>query len=180
MAGAFAALAAVALGLWIPADTGTGLTETFRRQTTIGDALAPAAAAACMLAAALALGCSAALRPPPGGGAFDAGAVRFALQAAAVVAAGLVLMVHAGPLAVAAVDALGGETGGYRRLRDTPPYKYIGYLAGGSVMVAGLIAVIEQRVSAAAVAVAAAAAAALAAFYDIPFDDLLLPPNGDQ
>ena len=52
--------------------------------------------------------------------------------------------------------------------------------AGGTVMVAGLIAVVEQRLTAAALAAALLSAAALAVFYDVPFDDLLLPPNGDQ
>ena len=180
LAGAFAVFAAAALGLWIPADVETGIVETFRRRTTIGDAMAPTAAAAGMLAAALALGCAALLRPRPAADSPDRNSLLFVVRIAAAIGAGLVLMVHAGPLAVDAVNALGGEIGSYRELRDTFPYKFLGYVLGGSVMVGGMIAVIEQRLSATALAAAALAALALAVLYDVPFDDLLLPPNGDQ
>ena len=180
LAGAFAVLAAAALGLWIPADVESGIVETFRRRTTIGDAMAPTAAAAGMLAAALALGCAALLRPRPAADSLDRNSLLFVVRMAAAVGAGLVLMVHAGPLAVDAVNALGGGIGSYRELRDTFPYKFLGYVLGGTVMVAGMIAVIEQRLSATALAAAALATLALAVLYDVPFDDLLLPPNGDQ
>ena len=180
LAGAFAAFAAATLGLWIPGDVESGMVETFRRRTSIGDAMAPTAAAAGMLAAAVALGCAAALRPRPAADPLDRNSLLFIVRIAAVVGAGLVLMAHAGPLVVEAVNALGGGIGSYRELRDTFPYKFLGYVLGGAVMVAGMIAVIEQRLSAAALVAAAIATLALAVLYDVPFDDLLLPPNGDQ
>jgi hypothetical protein len=63
-------------------------------------------------------------------------------------------MVHTGPLTVDAINAVGGEIGSYRQLRDTVPYKYLGYLAGGTVMVGGLIAAVEQRLTRGATAAA--------------------------
>lgn len=180
LAGAFAVFAATTLGLWIPGDVESGIVETFRRRTTIGDAMAPTAAAVGMLAAALALGCAAVLRPQRAADPLDRNSLLFVACMAAVIGAGLVLMVHTGPLAVEAVNALGGGIGSYRELRDTFPYKFLGYVLGGSVMVAGMIAVIEQRLSAAPLVAAALATLALAVLYDVPFDDLLLPPNGDQ
>lgn len=176
----FALFALAALGVWIPWDVESGAVETVRRRTVIGDALAPTAAAVAMAVAAAALAIAALRRPRSAAARPDRQSALFAVQAGAAVGAGLVVMVHAGPLAVAAAEALGAVEGGYRALRDTAPWKYLGYLLGGAAMVAGLIAVVEQRVTASAAVTALAAAAALAAFYDLPFDHLLLPPNGDQ
>ena len=67
-----------------------------------------------------------------------------------------------------------------RQLRDTVPYKYLGYLAGGIVMVGGIVAVVEQRLARSAAAAAVLAVLVHIVLYDLPFDDVLLPPNGDQ
>lgn len=180
LASIFAVLALVTLGAWIPADIESGIVETHRRRTIIGDAMAPTAAAVGMLVSAFLLGCLEFLRPRTKSTAPDRGTATFIVRLAVPVCAGLVLMVHTGSLAVDAVNALGGDVGSYRLLRDTAPWKYLGYLVGGSVMIGGAIAVVERRFSKTAAATAAGATVALMLLYDLPFEDLLLPPNGDQ
>ena len=180
LAGIFALLSLAALGAWIPADIESGIVETHRRRTIIGDAMAPTAAAVGMLVSAVLLGCLEFLRPRAKSTALDRGAAAFVAQMGVAVCAGLVLMVHTGPLAVDAVNALGGDVGSYRQLRDTAPWKYLGYLVGGSAMVGGAVAVVERKFSKTAAATAVGTVVALTFLYDLPFDDLLLPPNGDQ
>lgn len=68
---------------------------------------------------------------------------------------------------------------GYRPLRDTAPWKYVGFFFGDTLLVAALIGLVERRVSWRAILVGAGAAVVLIVVYDLPFDDLLLPPNGD-
>jgi hypothetical protein len=67
----------------------------------------------------------------------------------------------------------------YRDLRDTLPWKYIGFLLGSTGLITTCIAAIETRFSWRALLIALVATTALMALYDLPFDDLLLPPNGD-
>ena len=80
----------------------------------------------------------------------------------------LVVMRFAGPLAAELA------AGDYRPLRDDPPWKYIGFVAGGALLIFSLNALVERRL-----ALAIAIALALALAWDLPFEDLLLPPNGD-
>ena len=47
------------------------------------------------------------------------------------------------------------------------------------VVFAGLMALVDGRVSWTGVVTGLLAALVLVALYDLPFDDLLLPPNGD-
>lgn len=175
-----AAFALLTLGVWIPADVESGVVETFRRRVVIGDAMAPTAVAIGMIVIAALLAASAVFGHRREEAAPDRQSVLFVVRVAAAIAAGLVLMSHTGPLVVDAIDGLGGGIGSYRELRDTVPYKYLGYLIGGTVMVGGTIAVVEQGLSRGAALAGIVAAAVLAALYDLPFDDLLLPPNGDQ
>ena len=143
--------------------------------------MAPTAAAAGLLVAAMALGFTEYFRGGCGTKApLDRQSVIFIFRMGLVIAAGLVVMFHLGPVVVEAVNAISGEIGDYRQLRDTVPYKYLGYLTGGSILIAGMIAIIEQRLTIGIVITATVAAAGLTIFYDVPFEDLLLPPNGDQ
>ena len=80
-----------------------------------------------------------------------------------------------GPLAV----ELFGAEGSYRALRDTAPWKHLGFVAGGTLLVAGLMALVEGRLTMRGVVIGLLATFALILLYDLPFDDLLLPPNGD-
>ena len=175
-----AAFALATLIFWIPADIESGVVETFRRRVIIGDALAPTVVAIAMLAVAGLFAVSELLRPRRENAPFDRQSAVFIVRLAAAIGAGLALMVYTGPLTVDAINAAGGEIGSYRQLRDTVPYKYLGYLAGGIVMVGGIVAVVEQRLARSAAAAAVLAVLVHIVLYDLPFDDVLLPPNGDQ
>jgi len=175
-----AAFALATLVFWIPADIESGVVETFRRRVIIGDALAPTVAAIGILAVAGLFGVTELLRPRRADAPFDRQSLIFIVRVAAALALALALMVYTGPLTVDAINAAGGEIGSYRQLRDTFPYKYLGYLIGGTVMVGGIIAVVEQRLTRGAAAAALLATLVLILLYDVPFDDILLPPNGDQ
>ena len=84
-----------------------------------------------------------------------------------------------GPLAVWLAGSASDTELSYRALRDTAPWKYIGYLTGGTMLVGGLIALINRCVTWRTIAIGLFVSAALAGIYDLPFEDLLLPPNGD-
>jgi hypothetical protein len=92
---------------------------------------------------------------------------------------GLSLMLYAGPLVVDFINTMGGEISTYRQLKDTFPYKFIGYSLGGFVLVFGLVCLIENRSSLSAAWAAIIAVLLLTLLYEVPFDNLLLPPNGD-
>ena len=87
----------------------------------------------------------------------------------------VMVMLYAGPLSVSLFA--GSEE--YRLLRNTLPWKYIGYLLGGFLLMIGIIGVIERRVSPRTILPAVAVPLSIALFYDLPFDDVLFPPNGD-
>ena len=180
VAAVVAVFALATLVFWIPADIETGVVETFRRRVIIGDALAPTVVAIAMLAVAGLFAATELLRPRRESAPFDGQSALFILRVAVAIGAGLALMVYTGPLTVDAINALGGEIGSYRQLRDTVPYKYLGYLAGGTVMVGGIVAVVEQRLARSAAVAAGLAVLVHIVLYDLPFDDVLLPPNGDQ
>lgn len=175
-----AAFALATLIFWIPADIESGVVETFRRRVIIGDALAPTVVAIGMLAVAGPLAATELLRPRRESAPFDGQSVAFVVRIVAAIALALALMVYTGPLTVDAINAAGGDIGSYRQLRDTVPYKYLGYLAGGTVMVGGIVAVVEQRLTRGAAVAAVLAVLVHIVLYDLPFDDVLLPPNGDQ
>lgn len=85
----------------------------------------------------------------------------------------LILMRYAGPVVLA------WSEGGYRPLRATAPWSYIGFLLGGTVMIGALTGLTMRRLSLRDFAIGFAAALVIALLYDVPFEDLLLPPNGD-
>ena len=166
-----ALLALIVALIWVPMDTSTGMIEKMRRQTTVGDALAPTLAAAFILIGGVLV---AMLERTETARRLSAGTLSFLLQLLGILALSLAVMRWLGP----AVAELLTDTG-YRPLRDTAPWKHLGFLAGGTALVAGLIALAERRPSWRGLLIGAAAALALIAIYDLPFDSLLLPPNGD-
>ena len=88
-------------------------------------------------------------------------------------------MLFVGPLAVLVFSLLSGAEQEYRLLRDTVPWKYLGFIAGGTLAVTTTVSLLEGRFTLRALLVGLVAVAAMIAIYDLPFDDLLLPPNGD-
>lgn len=179
------AFALVTLLLWIPSGVETGVIEDVRRQTVIGDAMAPTvwSIGLGLLGALLAAGSLMKLREggkgAPTGGPTWAN-LRFLILLLAIVLGALVLMMVAGPAVVKVSQVLGSDVDNYRAMRATRPWKYIGYLAGGFVMIFGLMTTIARRLSWRLALIAAAAVVVMALAYDLPFKNLLLPPNGDQ
>ena len=172
----FAAFAALTLGVWIPNDIETGV-------IAIGDAMAPTFVAAAMLVVGLIMGVLECVRPGAAEGrprGLDGSAFKFVLRLGGLLVVSLLLMIYVGPLTVDVINGLGHDIGTYRQLRDTVPYKYLGYVTGGFVLVFGVTSLVENRFSRASGVVALAAVAVLVVLYDVPFDDLLLPPNSDQ
>lgn len=170
-------LAVVCITVWIPLDTDTGLIEKVRRRVAIGDALAPTLACVFILIGGLVL-CIA-----PGQADPDAAPMRPVVQFAAgmlgVLVLGFLVMLYAGPLAVAIATIWQPEPSEYRLLRGSFPWKYIGFVLGGLVSITGIICLAERRVSVQAILVGLFAVVAMIVLFDLPFDDLLLPPNGD-
>ena len=170
--GTFAILFAVVLILvWIPLDSETGLVEVRRRKMIVGDGLAPTVAGFFFLFSGVLLLFGAREQDAPRITRKELG---FVLAAVVIVALGILVIRFAGPLVawISAVD--------YRPLRGTAPWKYIGFVLGGAWMVGALICFVEGRVTWQAVLIALGAVIALIVLYDLPFEDLLLPPNGDM
>lgn len=158
--------------VWAPLDSGSGIAEKVRGRWTIGDALGPSVAGvvlavsgAGLLAGALRRGAAPAM---------SLSNLRFLAAFLGCAALAFAVMRLAGPLATELLTV-----GDYRALRDEPPWKYIGFVGGGGLLIFSLISLVERRLSLARLALAFAVALALALVYDLPFEDLLLPPNGD-
>lgn len=165
------AAALLVLFIWIPLDIETGLIEKVRRQIRIGDALLPTLACSFLITGGLFL----LLQGGDRRHALSANNLRYLLILFVILALAFTTMRWLGPVIVWALT----EHDSYRILRDTAPWKYIGYVAGGTVLVAGLIAMVDGRVTFRGVLIGLIATLALIAVYDLPFEDLLLPPNGD-
>ena len=169
-------LACVALGLalalwWIPDQTGTGLVERVRGRSQIGDAMLPTLAAGLLALGGALLGLRGALT---GGGTLPSrGNLAFQALLLAILAGALLTMRWTGPLLAGLFDLE------YRPLRATLPWRLTGFLLGGTLMVAVLMAVIERGLRPRALVLGLAVSLALAGFYDLLFEDLILPPNGD-
>lgn len=169
----------ITLFIWIPNDIETGVIETFRRQVTIGDSFAPTVMAAGMLVVSFVMGVMVYLQPGSEvKQGLDKQSLSFFLRLFMVIAPSLALMIYTGPLVVDLINLMGGDLGSYRLQKATVPYKYLGYLSGGFVMVFGIICVLEGRFSYSAAWLSIATVIFLTVLYDVPFDSLLLPPNG--
>jgi hypothetical protein len=170
------------LFVWIPIDIETGVIETFRRRVTIGDAMAPTVMAAAILVVSIVMGILAVIRLEPSTSKVKEGLDKqsfvFLARLIVAVSVSLALMVYLGPLVVDLVNAFGGEIGSYRHLRATYPYKLISYVVGGFTLIYGIISIVENRFSANGALVSIIAVIVITILYDVPFDNLLLPPNG--
>lgn len=167
---AFIGFALLTLAVWIPLDVDTGLIENVRRRVTLGDSLGPTVAASVILIGGLLT----ALGRETDAKNLSISHLKWICLILAFVTIGFVIMRYAGPLITETVFDKS-----YRALRITPPYSYIGFTLGGAAMVGGLICLAQRRFSLAAFGFGFLASLVIAGLYDLPFDDLLLPPNGD-
>lgn len=175
------ALSTIVVFVWIPLDVDTGLFEKVRRSVQIGDAFAPTIAASLIGLGGVFVLFARSSQQSTTGSARSAshsllGNLVYALVLLLILAIGLGLMRYAGPVVVGWVNADSAE---YRLLRDTIPWKYIGFILGGTFLVTALIAWTERKLTLVHVLIGIGATLILIALYDLPFDDLLLPPNGD-
>lgn len=166
-------LSLVIVFVWIPHDVESGLIEKVRRSVTLGDAFAPTIAA-------FLIGLGGLLILFGDSGSDEQWSLgsntHYALSVLLLISLSLLAMRFAGPLIV---EWISSENREYRLLRDTVPWKYLGYLFGGTMLVAGLIAWTERRLRFVHVVIGITATLLFIGFYDLPFEDLLLPPNGD-
>nr|HIL75386.1 hypothetical protein [Rhodospirillales bacterium] len=178
----FSLASLLTLFVWIPLDIETGVIETFRRRVTIGDAMAPTIMAVAILVVSVVMGILTVFEPAENSSDvkedLDKQSFVFLARLVIVVSIGLVLMVYLGPMVVDLINTLGGEIGSYRNLRATYPYKLIGYVFGGFVLIFGIISVVENRFSMNGALVSIIAVVVITMLYELPFDNLLLPPNG--
>jgi hypothetical protein len=169
--------AALAIFVWVPLDTGSGLIQHVRGQEKIGDAMAPTVVL-CVLGVAGALLMWEA-RTKPTSAMPTRSNLRYVGLLFGMFLLSILLMRWTGPAAVHIAGIFDPAITSYRDLRDTVPWKYLGFLTGGTFMVAGLICILERRITWRAVIIGFAAVLVLIALYGVPFHDLLLPPNGD-
>ena len=169
--------AIVVLGVWIPNDVETGLLEKMRRHGVIGDSLAPTLAAGFVLIGAVLI----LLFETQDEAQFTMVSAQFVffLKLFIVILVALSVMRHLGPILVNTYVAISGLDLEYRLLRDMIGIKHIGFLIGGVIMVGGMITVVEGRLSRRALIIGLIWSLVLILVYDLPFEDLLLPPNGD-
>ncbi len=160
--------------VWIPADIDTGVIDVWRRSVRIGDAMLPTFAALGILISAAAIGLRALLNRP--GTGLQTISLVFLAWSAVILALSITLMMFTGP----ALTALWyGSEVPYRRLVTTAPWKYSGFVLGGAALVACFTALVRHRFSWRNVLIGLIAALLIALMYDLPFDNLYLPPNGD-
>lgn len=173
----FVAIALLVALVWIPLDTETGLIEKVRRRVAIGDALAPTLACFFLLLGGLHLILrerSARHQPT-----ISRDQITFIGRMLTFIILGVLVMRYTGPMVAEAVNLFRAEPMEYRLLRANPGWKHIGFVAGGMIMVAGMISLVERRFTARALLTALAAVLIIIAIFDLPFEDLLIPPNGD-
>lgn len=176
--GGLCVLAAVLVAfVWVPLDVDSGVVEQVRRRVQIGDSLAPVTAAVFIAIGGLLL--LFVERRSPDQPVLTLQNVRFIGISAAIIVAGFLIMRFTGPLTVDVVNWLTGDDLKYRLLRDSAPWKFIGYFIGGIFVVAGLMTQAEGGLTRKNLGIATAVVIALILIFDVPFDDLLLPPNGD-
>lgn len=155
--------------VWIPLDVESGLVERERRQFRVGDSLGPVVAT-CIIA----IGAVLMVFERPTHHRIANTNLVWIVSVVGITVIAIVLMRYTGP----AVSALFSDTG-YRPVRNTAPWKYMGFVAGGSTLIFGMSALVTRRLRISWLLFSILGTIILAILYDLPFDDLLLPPNGD-
>ena len=157
--------------VWVPMDVETGLIEKVRSQVVIGDAMAPSLAATILILGGL-LTVFQSFRSQ-GSSDLTLKSLQFLVLLLVLLGLSLAVMRWAGPLVAQLFQT------DYRSLRDTVPWKHIGYFWGGIVMIFGLVSFMEHRLRWRMLIVSIIAVLVMILIYDLPFKHLLLPPNGD-
>ena len=163
--------------VWIPLDTDSGIVEKVRGRFNIGDALAPTVAACFVLVGSILLLVSErndAFQPVLGNSHFS-----FIASLMVVTIVSLLVMRFAGPFFAEIANLFRAEPIEYRLLRATTGWKHVGFVLGGVMMVSGIIAIVERGFSRRGLLTAVLAVVVMILVFDVPFEDLLLPPNGD-
>lgn len=163
--------------VWIPLDITSGAFLKARGQHLIGDSFAPLVAGVMIALSGVMLAVFE--RKKPNQETFTLAELCFVGSLIAVLVFALLMMTYGGPIMLGIADWVTGQEREYRLLRDEMPWKYSGYLLGGTFMMAGIMACLHRRLSARFVIVGIISTLLIAALFDLPFDDLLLPPNGD-
>ena len=166
--------ALVLLVLWIPNDVDGDIINTVRRRSSIGDPMAPTVSGLLLLFCGAMLVLTGLFRSA-GKAGLDRGNLVFLVVACGFLAGVILIMLFAGPLLVAAL----GVAEEYRLVRASLPWKYTGFLLGGFTLVFTAIVAVERRVRWRTVLLGLVIPLTIAVLYDLPFDDTLLPPNGD-
>ena len=162
--------------LWIPSDIDTGLVETVRRRNVIGDSLAPVVAMILTAIAALAL-----MRQSHDDGPFqNQGRWHLVFGFYVVVfTVTLLIMRFAGPLLVTIATLVTQDDMSYRNLRNIRPLKYVGFVGGGTFLLCCFSHFMDRSLTLKRALLFLAISIVIALFFDLPFEDILLPPNGD-
>jgi len=175
-------LALATLFLWIPGDIKGGFIEANQTgKPEPGDAFFPVILSGLMLilAAVQLAGALFSRKPQPASGKITSDNFKFLLFFYAVVLTGLTIMYWLGPLVVDALRGAGAIDNTYRQLVDTAPYKYIGYVVGGFLMISALIIWAEGRVRVHAILTVAIVIGLLIGVLDVLLHNIQLPPNAD-
>ena len=179
----FLILGLIAVFVWVPMDSETGMTDTFRRQTNIGDAFMPMISAGVMVICAFAqlvVNFRRKGADDTENRAIDGSAFAFLVQFAGITTLSLVLMYWAGPIAVQLFGpGEGADALTYRQLRSTYPFKLVGFALGGFSLIFFMTSLIEGSFKRTRVISSLIAVLVLIAVFDLPLDNVLLPPNGD-
>ena len=172
----FLLLALAGLVFWIPADIDTGLVENVRRRNVIGDSLAPSFAMILIGISALSL-----IRRSGDDAVFTNQGKwhRPFLFFTIVFICVLLLMRYTGPLIIAIVNSFAESDLTYRNLRNIRPLKYVGYVAGGTLLLCSFSHFMDKSLNRKRALLFFGISIAIALFFDLPFEDILLPPNGD-
>lgn len=173
----FLVVALITIFVWIPLDTDTGLVEKLRGRFVIGDALAPTIACGFLILGGLLLVLFE--RKKPEQEIISRSNLSFITRIIGVFVLGVLAMRYTGPILAEIINLFRPEPIEYRLLRATAGWKHIGFIVGGVGMVSGIIAVVEGKLTRRALLTSVITVVLIISIFDLPFDDLLLPPNGD-
>lgn len=173
--------------VWFPNDIQSGflVKDTFG-ELRPGDAFFPyLLVAATMLLAFLDLVRAAARPAEKDGqdeeeaGMLSFGNLRYLLLLTTIIGVCLGSMYLAGPTVVWLINVVGDGSATYRELIDTAPYKYIGFLVGGTALPMVLIVLTERAFSRNALLAGVVSVIVLIGIFDVLLTNIPLPPNGD-